>query len=120
MTLKTTTVIVRSWVVHAFPFWSQVRDGGLICCLMPRRLLVGDTTPMDPVVMAPFQGSNSWSFSDSAGDPEEVSVVSPSSSSIVTDSSRSMMKWWVTALSGPKKLDDGKPRRSRKLRRSLT
>ncbi|GBP97320.1 hypothetical protein EVAR_101021_1 [Eumeta japonica] len=92
-----------------FPFWSQVRDGGLICCLVPGRLFVGDTTLTDPVVMAPFQGSNLWSFPDSAKDPEEVSVDSPSSSKIVTAGSGSMMKWWVTAPSGPEKLDDGEP-----------
>ncbi|GBP42912.1 hypothetical protein EVAR_87291_1 [Eumeta japonica] len=64
--------------------------------------------------MALFWGSNSWSFPDSVGDPEEVSVDSPSSSSIVTAGSGSMMKWWVAAPSEPEKLDDGEPRRSEK------
>ncbi|GBP86423.1 hypothetical protein EVAR_61122_1 [Eumeta japonica] len=32
-------------------FRVRVRDGGLICCLMPGRLLVGDTTPTDLVAM---------------------------------------------------------------------
>ncbi|GBP66252.1 hypothetical protein EVAR_41047_1 [Eumeta japonica] len=31
------------------------------CCLMPRRLLVGDTTPMDRVIMVLFRESNLWS-----------------------------------------------------------
>ncbi|GBP11188.1 hypothetical protein EVAR_6013_1 [Eumeta japonica] len=35
----------------------MVRDGGLICCLMPGHLLVRDTTPTDSVVMAAFQWS---------------------------------------------------------------
>ncbi|GBP62180.1 hypothetical protein EVAR_42497_1 [Eumeta japonica] len=85
-----------------------VRDKGLICCLIPGRL------PDGPMVMAPFQGSNSWSFSDSARDPEEVSVFSPSSFSIITADYGSMMKWWVAVPSGPEKLDDGEPRRSTK------
>ncbi|GBP58047.1 hypothetical protein EVAR_39763_1 [Eumeta japonica] len=34
--------------------WVQVRDGGLTVCLMPGRLLVGDTTPTVPVVVVPF------------------------------------------------------------------
>ncbi|GBP51560.1 hypothetical protein EVAR_34446_1 [Eumeta japonica] len=76
---------------------------------------VGHPRPLVAVVMPPFQGFNSWSFSDSTADPEEVSVDSPSSSSIVTAGSESMMKWWATAPSGPEKLDDGEPRRSGKI-----
>ncbi|GBP40442.1 hypothetical protein EVAR_25294_1 [Eumeta japonica] len=34
--------------------------------------------PTDPVVMAPFREPDSWSFPESAGDPEEVSMDSPS------------------------------------------
>ncbi|GBP79496.1 hypothetical protein EVAR_59170_1 [Eumeta japonica] len=49
----------------------------------------------DPVVMAPFRGSNSWRFPESAGDPEELSVDSPSYSSIVTDYSGTIGIWSV-------------------------
>ncbi|GBP14913.1 hypothetical protein EVAR_75488_1 [Eumeta japonica] len=66
------------------------------CCLMPRELPRRRYNPTDPVVLAPFKGSNSWSFPDSAGDPEEMSVDSPPSSSIVTAGSGSMMKWCGT------------------------
>ncbi|GBP58160.1 hypothetical protein EVAR_86322_1 [Eumeta japonica] len=43
----------RSFVVLPHPFysWVWVRDGGLIFCLMPGRLLVGDTTPTAQVAM---------------------------------------------------------------------
>ncbi|GBP82889.1 hypothetical protein EVAR_59341_1 [Eumeta japonica] len=82
---------VRSWVIHDL---SLVAGTGrrTYCCLVTGSLLVRDTTPVDSVVMAPFQESNSWNFPDSAGDPEAVSVDSPSSSSIVTTGSGNMMK----------------------------
>ncbi|GBP22494.1 hypothetical protein EVAR_78672_1 [Eumeta japonica] len=95
---------VRSWVVHNLSFGLMLPHA--------RASSRQGYDPDGPVVMAPFRGSNSWSFLVSAGDPEQMSVVSPSS--IVTAGSGSMMKWWVAAPSGPEKLDDGEPRRSGK------
>ncbi|GBP17489.1 hypothetical protein EVAR_8837_1 [Eumeta japonica] len=73
------------WVVHDL-LWSRVRNGGLICCLMPGRLL-------HPFIRSsgdgPISGAQILKFSKSAGDPEEVSVDTPSSSSTVTAGSGS-------------------------------
>ncbi|GBP46937.1 hypothetical protein EVAR_30969_1 [Eumeta japonica] len=85
----------RMKTARAASVWYGTEDLLLFSCLL-MRLFVGDTTPTDPMQMAPFQESNSWTFPDSAGDPEEVSVDSPSSSSIDTAGSGSMMKWYGT------------------------
>ncbi|GBP31306.1 hypothetical protein EVAR_31431_1 [Eumeta japonica] len=58
---------------------SQVRDEGLICCLMPGRPLVGDTTPTDPGGNSPLSGVQLAVFSQfsrrSRGGVSEFTVI---------------------------------------------
>ncbi|GBP84798.1 hypothetical protein EVAR_66668_1 [Eumeta japonica] len=78
---------VRSCVVHDL-LWSQVRDGGLICCLMPGRLPVADTSRRSSGD-GPISGVQILKFLESAGDPEKLSVDTPTFSSTVTAGSGS-------------------------------
>ncbi|GBP61861.1 hypothetical protein EVAR_97303_1 [Eumeta japonica] len=55
MTTTHLRMSVRSWVFLTL-FTGAGAGRRTYICLMPRRLLVGDTTPTDQVVMVPFRG----------------------------------------------------------------